>query len=129
MYKFYGVGRIVRNAETRTVEIGDNKVKTLVTDVDIAANEGFGEKQTTIFVRVSLWREPGAKLAPSLTKGRIVSFNGVPGASAWIDREGKAHARLELKKAEIQLLDKKPGDPAEAAVAPEVDNETPFTEE
>lgn len=115
------IGRITKDAETRTVSVGG--VQTLVTDFTVAANEGYGDNQTTEYFRVTLWRDRGAKLAPSLKKGRIIAAKGQVSGRGWTDQEGKARYSLEVKNPSVQLLDKKPGDPEDA---PEAEEEKPF---
>ena len=112
------IGRVTKDAETRTVKVGG--IDTLVTDFTIAANEGYGENQTTEYFRVTIWRDRGAKMAPGLKKGRILAVKGAVSARGWLDQEGKARAQLEVKNPTVQFIDKKPGDPEDA---PEVGGE------
>jgi single-strand DNA-binding protein len=112
------IGRITKDAETRTVKI--KGVDTLVTDFTVAANEGYGENQTTEYFRVAIWRDRGAKMKPGLVKGRIIAVKGAVSAHGWLNQEGKAQAQLEIKNPSVQFIDKRPGDPEEA---PEVGNE------
>lgn len=112
---------VTKDASTRTVNIGN--VPTLVTDFTAAVNDGYDpqtkQPRYTNFYKVTLWRDLGAKLAPHLTKGRCVNVKGIPTASAWIDQEGKAHASLEIKEAQVELVGKKPGEPDDLPFAPE----------
>ena len=124
------VGRIVSDAELRTAEL-DGGVKVPVTDVTIAASEGYGERKTTSFWRVSLWRDTAQKLQPSLKKGRIVSVHGTPTARAYNRKvDGAPAAQLELKNAVLEFLDKKPeeieAEAAEAEAPATETDETPF---
>ena len=105
------IGRITKDAETRTVQVGG--VATLVTDFTVAANEGYGDNQTTDYFRVTIWRERGAKMAPGLKKGRILAVKGSVTARGWTDKENKAQAQLEIRNPQVQFIDKKPGDPEE----------------
>ena len=109
------IGRITKDAETRTVKVAG--VDTLVTDFTLAANEGYGENQTTEYFRVTIWRDRGAKMALGLKKGRILAVKGAVSARGWIDNEGKARAQLEIKNPSVQFIDKKPGDPEDAPEA------------
>lgn len=112
------IGRVTKDAETRTVKVAG--IDTLVTDFTVAANEGYGENQTTEYFRVTIWRERGAKMKPGLTKGRILAVKGAVSARGWIDQNGTARAQLEIKNPVVQFIDKKPGDPEEL---PEVGSE------
>lgn len=101
------MGNISRAAETRTVKV--KGVDTLVTDFNIAENRGFGENQKTVYWRVTIWRDRGAKLAPHLTLGRPVYLEGDAEASAYINKEGKAVAQMEMSNPfKVQLIGKKP---------------------
>ena len=117
MNRAFIIGHVTKDAETRQVNVGN--VPTLVTDFTVAANEGFGETQKTAYYRVSIWRERGAKMAPHLVKGRAVSVTGIPSASAWIDQDGKARARLEMSNPTVEFIGKKPGDPEDLPFAAE----------
>ena len=117
------IGRITKDAETRTVKVAG--IDTLVTDFTVAANEGYGDNQTTEYFRVTIWRDKGAKMAPGLKKGRILAVKGNVSARGWIDQEGKARAQLEIKNAVCQFLDKKPGDPEDIPTVAE-DDDKPF---
>ena len=112
------IGRVTKDAETRTVKVAG--IDTLVTDFTVAANEGYGENQSTEYFRVTIWRERGAKMKPGLTKGRILAVKGAVSARGWIDQSGAARAQLEIKNPVVQFIDKKPGDPEEL---PEVGSE------
>ena len=115
MTNFMAIGHITRDAQTRTVNIGN--VPTLVTDFTLAVNDGYdsatGNSRYTNFYKVTIWRDRGAKLAPHLKKGRCVTVKGVPSATAWINNDGKAMPQLEIKDAQVELEGKKPGDPDE----------------
>ena len=122
------IGRVTKDAETRTVNVGG--VATLVTDFTVAANEGYGDNQTTEYFRITIWRERGAKMAPGLKKGRILAVNGSVSVRPWLGKDGKPYAQLEIKNPTVQFVDKKPGDPEEPTVGDipdeEVDNDKPF---
>jgi len=109
------MGNISKAAATRTVSV--KGVPTLVTDFSVAENIGYGENQKTKFYRISIWRDRGAKLQPHLTVGRPVYITGEVQASAYIDREGKAQAQLEITNpTEVRLIGKKPTTEAGADV-------------
>ena len=112
------LGRITKDAETRTVKV--KGIDTLVTDFTLAVNDGYGETRTTDYFRVSVWRERGAKMAGSLVKGRPIIVKGAVTARGWKDNEGNARAQLEIRNPQIEFFDKKPG---------EEDDGVPFVEE
>ena len=118
------VGNISKAAETRTVNVGG--VATLVTDFNVAENYQArnGERQTQ-FYRVSMWREPGAKLAKYLTLGRPIQIEGRVKARAYIDKNGQPQAQLEMSNPRITFITANPT--AEVDDAVEL-TETPFEE-
>lgn len=117
-------GNISKAAETRTVNVGG--VSTLVTDFNVAENYQArnGERQTQ-FYRVSIWREPGAKLAKYLTKGRPICLEGRVKGRAYLDKNGQPQCQLEMANPRVKFLT------ANATVdeATEIEEDLPFTEE
>lgn len=122
-------GRIVKDALTRTVNIGGTP--TLVTDFTVAADSGRYVRDeagvhaaNTEYFRVSLWRDQGAKLAQYLKKGREVTVEGAVYAQAWTatqgENAGKPMAQLCIRNARVTLHGAKPVEDA-----PE--EEMPFT--
>lgn len=101
------MGNISQAAETKLVKV--NGVDTLVTNFNVAENRGFGERKTTKYWRIAVWRDHGAKLAPHLTLGRPVYIEGDCDASAYNNKEGKAVPQLEMSNPwTIKLVGKKP---------------------
>lgn len=125
MNTFIGMGNLTRNAQTRTVNV--KGVPTLVTDFTVAVNEGYGDSQRTQYIKCSIWRDRGAKIAQYLTEKRAVVIRGSISASAWIDQEGKPRYQLEMSNPSVELIGKNgettPTDEAPAEPAPDT---TPF---
>ena len=97
-------GRLTRDAETVTRNVGG--VATLVTDFTVAApsgrwvkDENGGHYERTNFFKVTLWREPGAKLAPYLKQGREVSVSGEVYVQAWLGTHGAKPAEAPDEEA------------------------------
>lgn len=105
MNTFIGIGHIAKAAKTRTVKVAG--IDTLVTDFTVAVNEGFGDTQKTEFIRCSVWRERGARLAPALTVGRSVTIKGAISAQAWVGTtgalEGKPQAQLVMSNPAVEF--------------------------
>lgn len=117
MNRAFIIGHVTKDAETRTVKV--KGIDTLVTDFTVAANEGYGENQTTAYYRVSIWRDRGAKMAPHLVKGRAVAVTGTPSARGWKDNNGDARAQLEMTNPTVEFIGKKPSDPDDLPFAAE----------
>lgn len=96
------VANISKAAETRTVSV--NGVATLVTDFNVAENYMQAGERKTQFYRISLWREPGAKLAKYLTLGRPIQLEGRVRARAYIDKNGQPQAQMEMANPRITFI-------------------------
>ena len=111
------VGNISKAAATRYVEA----LKTTVTDFNVAENyQGPNGKRYTQFYRVSIWDKRGANLEKYLTVGRPIQITGRVKASAYIDKDGKAQAQLEIANPQITFVTGNgSAEEVEAAAAPE----------
>jgi single-strand DNA-binding protein len=63
-------GRIGGDAETRTAGNGE------VTSFSLAVDQGWGERKTTNWYRVSIWGDRGRKLAGHILKGNKLVVTG-----------------------------------------------------
>lgn len=103
-------GHLTKDATTRTVKV--RGADTLVTDFTVAVNEGFGDTQRTEYVKCSIWRDRGAKLAQHLLKGRAVAIKGAVSCQAWIgtqgENAGKALAQLVMSNPAVEFIGKRP---------------------
>ena len=95
------VGRLTRDPEMRYVGAeGD----IAVTNFTLAVNEGYGEKETTEFVRITVWRKQAENCAEHLVKGQeVLVEGGVPSSNAWIDDEGEARSQVTLTGHRVQF--------------------------
>lgn len=97
------IGRITADAKVATLK--DSKQ---VVNFTVAVNDGYKNKSgewvaLTEYFRCAYWRS--AKVAPALTKGRLVEITGRPNATAWIGQDGEAKANLNFRAAEIRFHD------------------------
>lgn len=72
----------------------------------VAVNERFGQKEKTVWVRVTAWRGLAETCAQYLRKGRRVYVEGSADTSAYIDKEGNPQASLELTARTVIFLDR-----------------------
>lgn len=63
-------GRVGGDAETRSA--GNSEV----TSFNVAVDQGFGERKTTNWFRVSIWGDRGRKLAGHILKGNKIAVTG-----------------------------------------------------
>ena len=63
-------GRVGQNAETR--DAGGNQV----TSFNLAVDQGYGDRKTTNWFRISIWGDRGAKLREHIRKGDKLAVTG-----------------------------------------------------
>jgi len=95
------IGRLTRDAEVRTLS---NKKQ--VVNFSIATNDNYRNKQgekveQTTYFDCSYWISP--KVAGILTKGALVELSGRAYTSAWIGKDGEAHAGLNFHTSQIKF--------------------------
>jgi len=95
------VGRLTRDPEMRYVgEGGDIAVTTFT----LAVNEGYGDKESAEFVRITVWRAQAEACNEHLTKGtEVLVEGGIPTSHAWIDDAGEAHSQVNLTAQRVQF--------------------------
>src|SRR3546814_5023683 len=95
-------GGVGRDAELRSTQRGDQ-----VCSFNVGVNQGYGDKKSTNWYRVSLWGKRGESLQPYLLKGVKVAISGEFETSEY---EGKtqlnirANERSEEHTSELQSL-------------------------
>ncbi|SDI53810.1 single-strand DNA-binding protein [Chryseobacterium taeanense] len=95
------IGRLTRDAEVRTLS---NKKQ--VVNFSIATNDNYRNKQgerieQTTYFECAYWISP--KVAEILTKGTLVELSGRAYTSAWIGKDGEAHAGLNFHTSQIKV--------------------------
>jgi len=95
------IGRLTRDAEVRTLSS-----KKQVVNFSIATNDNYRNKQgerieQTTYFDCSYWISP--KVAEILTKGALVELSGRAYTSAWIGKDGEAHAGLNFHTSQIKV--------------------------
>lgn len=85
-------GRIGKDAETRDTHGGT------VTSFNVAVDQGYGERKSTNWFRVSAWGKKGAGAAPYLLKGGVVT---VVGELEFSEYEGKQ--QLNVRASDFTL--------------------------
>lgn len=85
-------GRIGKDAETRDTQGGT------VTSFNVAVDQGFGDRKSTNWFRVSAWGKKGAGAAPYLLKGGVVT---VVGELEFSEYEGKQ--QLNVRASDFTL--------------------------
>lgn len=90
MENYIFTGRLTADATLKTV--GNKNVLNFDVAHDITVK---GERKTK-FIRCAIWGDNATKVMQYLTKGKAVLVEGVPNATAYINKEGKAVAQIEV---------------------------------
>lgn len=115
MNVFSAVGRVVADAELRTVGTGK------VCSVRLAFDFGSGERRGSLFMTASIWRG-SEQLAPRLVKGAEVHVSGEVASRDYTTRDGKSAQALDLAVDRVGRIRAPQG---AAAPAPRSDSPAP----
>lgn len=112
---FSFVGTVGRDAELRYTP-----TSTAILQVTIANNVGFGDKQKTNWIRVSLFgKRAEGQLKDFLKKGQQVFVIGELSTSEYTDKNGVNKTVLEVNANSIDLVGKREQQPAQAYAPPQ----------
>lgn len=106
MNKTMITGNLVRDPEARQVTLSNNTVVT-VCNFDVAVNMRYNGNESTVYYRVSAWRQLGDLCKQYLTKGRKVFVEGVVSANGYTRQDGTIAASLNIQASAIEFLDGK----------------------
>ena len=99
---FTCVGTIVRDAEVRHTPSGQS-----ILNVTVANNQGFGDKQKTLFIRCAVWgKRAESKLSEYLLKGQQVLVSGELTQNEY-EKDGVVKTSLELNCNVVDLVGSK----------------------
>lgn len=105
MIQTFGTGRVGTKPEMRYTPQG-----TAVTNFSVACDVGFGEYQQTIWVRISTFGKLAEACNQYLSKGRWVSFIGVPnpdkdtGNPRVYEQNGEHRSSYDVKASEVKFI-------------------------
>ena len=111
-------GNVGKDAELRSTGNGEK-----VAGFSVAVNDGFGDKQRTLWFDVSIWGKRAETLAPMLTKGGKVCVSGDLSTREY---EGKTY--LTLRANDVTLMSVKPDQGQPSHYAPVQRNALDFDE-
>ena len=100
------IGNLCRDPESRVIKNRSGEDVT-VCNFTVAANNGWGDRKTTEFVRVTVWGHLAETCEQYLQKGAKVYVAGVPSVNVYINNDGVACGNIELRLEEIEFLSKK----------------------
>lgn len=96
-------GSLGRDPEQK--QVGENTLTTF----PLAVQCGWGDKQTTLWIRCNLWGRQ--KLAQYLQKGARVCVSGELSQREYTTQDGQTRTSLELRVADIDLPPRQQGQP------------------
>ena len=107
---FTAVCRVTRDCEVRYLPNG-----SAVLTVNVANNQGFKEKQTTLFIRVSLFgKRAEGNLKDYLLKGQQVLVSGELRTNEYTAKDGTTKTSIELNANILDLVGGKREAPQQA---------------
>tara|TARA_R110000744_G_scaffold107013_8_gene203454 strand:+ start:3656 stop:4054 length:399 start_codon:yes stop_codon:yes gene_type:complete len=102
MNVFTFTGNLGRDAERRTLDSG-----TSVANFSVPAKAGFGERESTIWVKCTMWgKRAEGGLVDILTKGTPVCVSGELSMREWTNQSGEIKTSLELNVNDVTLMGK-----------------------
>lgn len=100
MNKILIIGNLTRDPESRVTN-----TDRAVCNFTVAVNRySRGDHPEADFFRVAVWDEQGKACQKYLAKGRKVAVLGRVSAAAYVDREGRARAQMEITAQEVEFL-------------------------
>lgn len=107
------VGNLGADAEMKTAG------ETPLLEFSLADSVGYGDKQTTQWVKCTIWgKRAESKLALYLKKGQQVVVFGEVKLATWENRDGVEKSRLECRVDDLKLVGSRKDSGAARAEAP-----------
>lgn len=116
MNKITIIGNLTKDVVVRSVNINGENIS--VCDLDIAVNEGYGEKKSVTYFRATCWRGLADVCGKYLGKGRKVMVSG-PIHLEQREYNGKTYANMTINVIDLEMLSSRSdaSTPAEAPAA------------
>ena len=115
---FIGMGRLVRDPESRTTQSGVS-----VCNFTIAIDRDYknGDEKVADFVDVACWRNTAEFVQKYMAKGRMVVVSGQLQSKKWKDKDGNNRTGWEIQSQNAYFADsKRDGAGQSAPAAPDV---------
>lgn len=109
MNLFTGIGRIGRDAETRSAGSSE------VTSWPVAVDVGYGDKKSTLWLDCAMWGDRGSKIAGYIRKGDNIGVSGELSLREYAGKDGSTKTTATLRINDVKLL----GGKQEAAPKPQ----------
>lgn len=108
---FTFTGRLSKDAQFKQLPSGKS-----ILELNVANNIGYGDYAKTNWLKVKMWGERGANIAPILTKGSLVGGSGELTTEEWTsNQDNTKHTDLVVTVTNIQILSSKSNNQNQAA--------------
>lgn len=105
-------GRLVRDAEVKSTPAGK-----VYLEADVANNIGYGQYESTNWLKVKLWGDRANNIVQIFKKGSLVGGSGEAKVDPYVNKNGEPKATLTVTVRDLQLLASKKDDSTSAAPA------------
>lgn len=105
-------GRLVRDAEVKSTPAGK-----VYLEADVANNIGYGQYESTNWLKVKLWGDRANNIVQIFKKGSLVGGSGEAKVEPYVNKNGEPKATLSVTVRDLQLLASKKDDSAPASPA------------
>ena len=102
MNKVSLIGRLTKDPELRKTTNG-----TSVASYTIAVNEGYGEKQYTVFINITTWNKSAEFVEKYFKKGNKIALIGRLVNNDYTDKNGNNVHTLQVVTEDIEFVDNK----------------------
>ena len=93
-------GRLGNQPQLRTTQTGEP-----VANFSLAIDQGYGERKTTVWVRVTAWGKLAQAVADNLNAGDLVTaYSENFRVSAWNDKNGSPQSQLEITARRVDFI-------------------------
>lgn len=99
------VGRLGGDPESKSTPNGST-----VTNMSVACNHGYGDRQTTTWVKVDVWGKTAEWAARGLHKGDEVVVTGELWEDQWEDRDKNKRTMVKLSATAVRQVGARKGD-------------------
>ena len=96
------IGNLVRDVDLRYSQNG-----TAIANFTLAVNDGYGDKKTVDFIRVTAWKKTAENVANYCGKGSKVAVEGKLKQQNWEDKDGNKKEKVFVNAQQIMFLNTK----------------------
>ena len=109
-------GRLGSDPQLRTTKTGEP-----VANFNLAIDQGYGERKTTAWVRVTVWGKQAEAAAQHLSKGDLVSVQSdFFRVAAWTSQDNSPQGQLEVTARRVDFIITKRGQAADTGAEEDV---------